>query len=129
MATAGYTKEDIAAFEELQKRQDGQAIPIGEEPPIEAVYERCGVRAGTVDLIGDQPEEVAEQNEQWRQWTVCMNERGWKVELTQVDPSRPYALYPRHDIPTDAETLEAFNADESVCAAAAGIPYLGPEDE
>lgn len=125
MAAAGFTKDDIAAFEELEE----QGIAIGDEPPISAVYERCGVQAGTVDIIGDEPEEVAEQNEKSRQEALCMKERGWKVELTQVDPSMPYRLYAKYDTPTDAETMEVFDADLRECAAAAGIPVVGPEDE
>lgn len=129
MAVAGYSSEELKAYEALRQDQAEEQVEVPDGPklPIETAWERCSVRAGTLDIVGDDPAEVADQNERWRHWTTCMVDRGWDVELVQ-DPSLPNRVSPEYELPSEGEAAAAFNQDLVACSDEAGIPVIDSED-
>lgn len=122
MADAGYTEEDLREWEAmLPPPGEGRTIPAeAVDREFEAALGRCGEQSGTGEVVGDDPDEVAAQNQITNQATSCMRDRGWDVRPKE-DKNRPGMLFPVYEWPTEPEAAQAFNRDYIQCMEAAGV--------
>lgn len=111
--------------------------PVGDTPSdsvwadseFNRVFARCLVSSGAGEADGDDPREIATQNERATLLTNCMRERGWDVpDPTQVPgPAGSEYLVPRVGEPPrqDAETTQAYFGDLVECGDEVGLPVVG----
>lgn len=118
-----------------------RAMPVGEkplgsvyaDPAFDRALSRCIVVSGAGTADGDDPEEVAAQNQRAMQFTACMRDLGWSVPdpRTVKGPGGTQYLVPAIEGPGSANAAirSSFDRDVATCGAQSGIPVLGAPEE